>query len=75
MVGVDYHDRSVTLRHPHERNVGRLNHRSVLLQHIGAVATPGLTIFPNAEAMGCSTLNAKIGVSQVLKHHALGVEE
>ena len=48
--GIGCHDQSVTLRHPHERKVGRLNHRSVLLQHIGAVATPGLTIFPNAEA-------------------------
>jgi hypothetical protein len=31
--------------------------------------------FSDAEATGCSTLDPEVSVSQILEHHALGVEE
>jgi hypothetical protein len=37
--------------------------------------TPGVTTLPSADATGCSTLDAEVGVSQILEHHALGIEE
>jgi hypothetical protein len=73
--GINRHDRSITLCHRRERDVGRINHGSVLLQSAAAMPPPGLTNLPSADATDRSTPDAEVSVSQILEHHALGIEE
>jgi hypothetical protein len=73
--GINSHNRYITFCHRRECNVARLNHGSVLPKSAAARPTLGVTTLPSADAPGRSTLDAEVGVSQILKYHALGIEE